>query len=117
MADSKINFTKGNIDALPIPEQGKRATYHDAKTPGLQLRVTPAGKQNLRGAAAGAGNGDAERVTLGSYPAMTPEQARKKAAEVNATIAKGAKPDGGEKARQAGGEDLGRGFHRLPGIS
>jgi hypothetical protein len=39
MAD-KINFTKAKIDALRMPEQGKRETYHDTKTEGLQLSVT-----------------------------------------------------------------------------
>jgi hypothetical protein len=39
MAD-KINFTKAKIDALRMPEPGKRETYHDTKTEGLQLSVT-----------------------------------------------------------------------------
>lgn len=91
MADNRINFTKGNLDALPIPAKGERATYHDTKTPGLQLRVTSAGAKTFV-VRRRVSNGEAERVTLGSYPAMTPEQARKKAAEVNATIAKGDSP-------------------------
>ena len=27
--DNRINFTKAIIDALPIPESGKRDIYHD----------------------------------------------------------------------------------------
>ncbi|MDD5033156.1 MAG: integrase family protein [Methylococcaceae bacterium] len=86
-----INFTKGALDAIPIPAPGKRETYHDTKTPGLQLRVTDTGsktfvvRRRVR-------SGNAERVTLGTYPAMTPEQARRRATEVNAEIAQGISP-------------------------
>lgn len=100
MADSKINFTKGNIDALPTPPQGQRATYHDTKTPGLQLRVTSAGSKTFV-VRRRVGNGEAERVTLGTYPAMTPEQARKKAVEINADIAKGISPMERKRAERA----------------
>lgn len=86
----RINFTKGALDALPIPTPGQRVAYHDTKTPGLQLRITGAGAKTF--CVFRRVNGKPERVTLGRYPAMTPEQARKKAAAVNATIAKGASP-------------------------
>ena len=88
MATNKINFTKGNIEDVSLPEKGQRATYHDTKTPGLQLRVSSTGvktfcvrRRNSTGAV--------ERVTLGTYPSMTPEQARKKAMDVNADLAMG----------------------------
>lgn len=100
MADSKINFTKGNIDALPTPPQGQRATYHDTKTPGLQLRVTSAGSKTFV-VRRRVSSGEAERVTLGTYPAMTPEQARKKALEVNTDIAKGISPMERKRAERA----------------
>ena len=97
MATNKINFTKGNIEDVSLPEKGQRATYHDTKTPGLQLRVSSTGvktfcvrRRNSTGAV--------ERVTLGTYPSMTPEQARKKAIDVNADLAKGISPM--EKKRQ-----------------
>lgn len=83
----EINFTKKTIDALPLPENGKRVTYHDKKTSGLSLRVSSNGTKsfNVRRKL----NGRAERVTLGKYPAMSIEQARNKAAETNAVIAQG----------------------------
>ena len=93
---TKISFTKKELDSLPLPESGKRADYWDSKTPGLAIRVTSTGVKAfcvLRRV-----GGKLERATLGRYPDMTPEQARKRAAEVNATIAKGASPSA-EKRR------------------
>lgn len=65
--DKKISFNKAAIDSLPLPEQGKRATYYDTKTNGLQLRVTHNGVITFslyRRVKAGS----VERVTLGRLP-------------------------------------------------
>ena len=89
--ESRFLFGKERIEKLPTPEAGKRATYHDTKATGLQLRVTDAGiktfslYRRIKG-------GQRERVTLGRFPAMTVEQARKAAAQVNAKIEDGANP-------------------------
>ncbi|MDD5037578.1 MAG: Arm DNA-binding domain-containing protein, partial [Methylococcaceae bacterium] len=88
--DNKFNFTKASINAVPTPEPGKRAEYWDAKTPGLLVRVTSTGSRSFY-IKRWASNGT-ERVLIGKYPAVTIEQARKKAAEVNAVIAKGESP-------------------------
>src|SRR5690349_18916208 len=88
---NKINFTKATIDALPLPAQGGRAEYWDTKTSGLQVRLTSAGvrtfyvRRRVKG-------GGVERVMLGRYPDLTPDEARRKAAEINADIAKGVNP-------------------------
>lgn len=87
---NKINFTKKNLDALPLPDAGKRQTYHDIKTPGLQVRITSTGNKAFL--VRRRVNGAVENVTLGTYPAMTPEQARTAAQKVNGEIAKGASP-------------------------
>jgi hypothetical protein len=51
-----------------------------------KVRISSAGiKTFVRG-------GEQERVTLGRYPEMTRDQARRKAAEVNAVISKGESP-------------------------
>jgi integrase len=90
MAD-KLNFTKAAIDALPLPETGKRAEYCDTKQAGLRLRVTSTGVKafcvlkRIRGAGM-------ERVTLARYPEITIEQARKKTAELLGKIAEGNNP-------------------------
>lgn len=89
--DNEVNFTKELLQSLPIPEAGKRAIYLDKKTTGLQIRVTSTGTKTfsifrrIKG-------GQPERVTLGRFPAMTIEQARKLAARINAEIEEGASP-------------------------
>ncbi len=95
---NKINFTKAIIDTLPEPEPKKRDIYHDTKTPGLQLRVTGVKtffvNRRIK-------SGDPERITLGRYPEMTIEQARRKTMEVLHDIAEGKNPaeiKRGEKA-------------------
>lgn len=89
--DREFSFTKAALDALPLPEAGKRDVYHDKKTTGLQVRVSNAGTKTfciyrrVKG-------GQPERVTLGRYPEMTIERARGEAAKVNAEIENGASP-------------------------
>lgn len=87
--DKKFTFTKTDIDKLPVPDKGGRHFYHDKKIPGLQLRVTGAKTffVNRR-----VKSGTSERITLGRYPDMTIEQARRKALEVLHDIADGKNP-------------------------
>jgi integrase len=77
---AKINFTKAALDALPVPPAGSRAEHWDTKQPGLQVRVTPAGKKTFY-IKRRVKNGGVEREALGPYPEMTIEQARKAAAD------------------------------------
>jgi integrase len=86
-----FNFTKEALLALPTPEAGKRAVFLDAKTTGLQVRVTDSGAKTFSVYRRIKG-GQPERVTLGRFPAMTIEQARKQAARINAEIEEGANP-------------------------
>jgi integrase len=97
---TKINFTKSALDALELPAPGRRMEYWDTKTPGLQVRVTATGAKTFY-VKRRAGTGNVERVKLGSYPAMTPEQARRAAADVNAQIAKGESPATKKRAARA----------------
>lgn len=86
---NKFNFTKASIDALPLAEPGKRDIYHDTKISGLQLRVTSVKtffvNRRIKG-------GDPQRITLGRYPDMTIEQARRKTMEIVHFIADGKNP-------------------------
>ncbi len=86
-----VNFTKETLQALPKPKEGGRAVYLDAKTTGLQLRVTATGAKTFSVYRRIKG-GQPERVTLGRFPTMTIEQARKLAARVNAEIEEGSNP-------------------------
>ena len=90
MADN-LNFTKTALDALPEPAPGTRSEYRDTKQPGLRLRVSATGVKTfcvLKRLKAGG----MERISLARYPAMTIEQARKKAAEILGKIAEGDNP-------------------------
>lgn len=89
--DTKINFTKAALDNLPIPPTGKRTTIHDTKATGLQLRITTTGVKTFSLFRRVKG-GNPERLTLGRYPDMTIEQARKQAAQYNLVIESGDNP-------------------------
>lgn len=80
------------------PESGKRDTYLDFKTAGLQLRIT-SNRIVTFSVYRRSKDGGPERITLGRFPDMTIEQARRKAAEINASIAGGANP--ADRVREA----------------
>lgn len=88
---NKINFTKEELLALPRPERGERAVYLDSKTTGLQVRVTDTGAKTFSVFRRTKG-GRPERITLGRFPEMTVEQARRQAANINTEIVNGGKP-------------------------
>ena len=90
-SETQIPFSKERLAALPLPEAGKRATYHDTKLQGLQLRVSPTGIKTFS-VYRRMKRGKPERVTLGRFPTMTVEQARKQAATINAEIEAGSNP-------------------------
>lgn len=105
MAD-KINFTKATLDNLPLPDTSKRSTVHDSKATGLQLRVTSTGAKTFSLYRRVKG-GEPERITLGQYPDMTIEQARKQAAQYNLVIESGENPAKAKrKARTAADGEL-----------
>ena len=89
--NNRFNFTKKSIDALPIPDPGKRDTYHDTKTAGLQIRITSQGVKTFSVYRRIKG-GNPERITLGRYPDMTIEQARREAARIAVDISDGKNP-------------------------
>lgn len=97
----QINFTKENIESLLPPATG-RVTYHDTGklASGLQLRITATGVKTfcvfrrIKG-------GQPERVTLGRYPDLTVEQARRQAVKVSAAIADGENPAAVKRAHKA----------------
>jgi integrase len=90
LAQRKFGFTKKGLDKLPLPINQQRAYFYDEQTRGLALAVSPAGKKVFvlyRKVA-----GRPERITIGSYPDLSIEQARGKAAELNGAIARGENP-------------------------
>lgn len=99
MTDNKFNFTKAALDTLPTPAAGKRAYYYDTKMRGLGVSITSNRTQSFlvyRWV-----NGKPERITLGRYPDLSIEQARRKTEEINATIAQGGNPNDKRRADRA----------------
>ena len=94
----EINFTKRTLEALPTPERG-RVRYHDTKIPGLTLRITPAGTKTFK--LYRKVNGKPLDITLGRFPAMTVEQARRAAQKLLGEIAEGKNPVEEKRRRRA----------------
>lgn len=84
---NRINFRKDTIEALPLPEGDKRVWYWDTKCSGLALRVSGKGHRIFylyRWV-----GGKPQQKSLGTFPAMTIEQARRRAEELNGAVALG----------------------------
>ena len=96
---NNFKFTKISLDKLPIPEKG-RNVYHDTQITTLKLRVTKAGTKTF--SVFRRVGGKPERFTLGKYPVMTVEQARKEAEKINGLIASGVNPN--DKKREGRAE-------------
>jgi len=87
---NKISFTKKVLDKLPLPPVGKRVDYFDTTTNHLTLRVSHVGTKAF--VLYRKIDGIAERLTLGRYPTMTIDQARRMVAPHNGSIAVGQNP-------------------------
>lgn len=86
----KFHFTKKAIEALPVPAGEQRVYFRDDQVRGLTVAISPAGKRTFvlyRKIA-----GRPERITIGTFPDTTVEQARGKASELNGEIAAGENP-------------------------
>lgn len=84
-----LEFTIKKIDELAAPTKG-RAEYKDTKVPGLYLRVTAKGVKTFSFLGRVKGASRPERVTLGKFPAVKPEQARTRATQLAGEFAGGA---------------------------
>lgn len=81
-----LAFTKRALESLPLPTRRDRENYFDEETSGLGIVVYRSGKRtffHVRKA-----NGYPQRTTIGPFPDLSVEQARGKASELNATLAK-----------------------------
>ena len=96
-----INFTKANLESLPIPAPNSgRTEYQDGKTPGLKIRVTANNVKTFCVLKRVKG-GSPLRTTLGRFPEMSIEQARRQAAVILAEIAEGGNPAEVKRALKA----------------
>ena len=86
-----INFTIKSLDGLTIPLGDNRPSYYDEQVNGLLVRVTNKGTKSFM--VFRRINGRPKKVTLGTYPGMTIEQARRKAMDVLSQISEGINPN------------------------
>ncbi len=86
----QFSFTKPTLEALA--QTGDRAIFHDShkNAAGLQLRVTRTSKTFFIQKRV---DGKPERITIGKFPDMSVENARKEAARLSALIAQGVNPN------------------------
>lgn len=96
MAHEPFNFTKTTLINLPLPKIGKRTYFKDIQVRGLILDVRSSGAKSFY--VYKKINGRPERILLGSFPAISIEQARKQAHIKIGQIAEGRNPQ--EEARR-----------------
>jgi integrase len=100
MPNKKVNIApvmrlnKRAIDSLPIPDQ--RVEYRDEMLSGFRLRIEPTGRKTFY--IVKKHKSKVHKVMVGTYPDMTPEQARAKGAHVLSEIAHGLNPNIKRKA-------------------
>src|SRR5574340_188097 len=81
-------LTKFYVDKAPLPEAGQ-TFIRDAELKGFALRLTPGSKSFIVEKRV---DGKVRRMTLGRYPELTVEQARKEAHKLLGQIATGSNP-------------------------
>jgi len=86
---AKLKLTKTVTEKLAATD-GKRAIYWDSDMTGFGIRVMPSGSKTFF--YQGRVNKELIRVTIGKFPAKTPEQARKEAKKTQGDIANGQDP-------------------------
>jgi integrase len=84
----RVNFTLPVLKAAICPPGRGRIYYYDTKAPGLALLVTEAGAKSFYLVRRIAGQ-RRNRMRLGGFPDITPEQARNLAEQKRGEIAKG----------------------------
>lgn len=108
--DKKIRFTDARILNVNPPENG-RSFYYDELQPGLRLQVTATGSKTFQLYTWDTANKKPITHTLGKYPAMLINTARKEAGEILAKIQNGV--DITEQKRQKQSELTLEEFFRL----
>lgn len=108
-----MNITKSFVDKVEIPTKLKEGRteqkrYYDEKLKGFGLRVTSGGTRAFF--AEKAVNGTLKRITIGQYPAITAEQARKEAQVLLGKMVTSVDPVAEKKAKKMKSTTLRRAF-------
>ncbi|HCK82535.1 MAG TPA: integrase family protein [Candidatus Competibacter sp.] len=101
---NRLPFTKTALLGLPVPDAGRRY-YHDERTPGLVLSVSASGCRSFM--VYRKLEGRPVRVTLGRFPPLTVEQARRLAQATLARLVEGVNPIAERRAAKARAITLG----------
>lgn len=96
MSDNKIKLNIQNIKSLPIPNNGKRSYYYDNKVQGLGIMVFPSGTKTFF--LYKRIHGKPDKIKLGRFPEMSPEQAVNAAYKLMGEIVDGANPNQQKKS-------------------
>ncbi|KKN60743.1 hypothetical protein LCGC14_0528700 [marine sediment metagenome] len=91
MSDTKFRFTELSLEK--IESNGKRTRYYDSLLSGLILDVSVAGKKSFRVYKKIPGRDTPINVTLGYFPSISLDDARRMARKVMADIAEGINPN------------------------
>lgn len=105
----RISFTVERLERVPAAPTGKRVYLLDAKVPGLLLCVTDTGNKSFQ-VRKRMPNGGGKRVTLGRYPGLTIDQARRMAQATLAKLAEGIDPAAEKRAVHARNVSLAEAF-------
>lgn len=99
MADNLMNFTMKRIEELPPAPAGSRYERQDTGMPGLTVRVTDKGVKTfcIRKRV----NGEEVRFTIGRFPAVSLDEARKEARELMSKMERGENPAALKRAKRA----------------
>ena len=108
----KKRLTKAAVGGIEPPATG-RATVYDTAAPGLQITVTASGARSWYWVGRIAGRREKTRLKLGSFPAVVPDQARKRALEAATKAAAGEDPRPAKKQRQAADMTLAEAYARF----
>jgi integrase len=96
MSDNKIKLNIQNIRSLPTPNNGKRSYYYDNKVPGLGIMVFPSSTKTFF--LYKRIHGKPDKIKLGRFPEMSPEQAVNAAYKLMGEIVDGANPNQQKKS-------------------
>ncbi len=108
-----VRLTKSFVDSAPIPDMkdGKHTQvfYRDASLPGFGLRISSGGSKTY--IVETRIQRKSKRISIGRYPHITAEQARKSAQGILGEIALGNDPVAQKVARRSQGITLQQAFH------
>jgi len=98
MTKQIINFTKNEINNLPLPKPGHRLEFYDSKVEHLLCRVSSTGRKTFQ--VYRWFQGKPVRTTIGVWPDLTIEKVRKLAGDVNTQFANGQNPNDVTRAQR-----------------